>query len=345
MGSRLTDNVNSRYFEAANHMRPKWKKHKVIAFVESYDDIYFWRDVLTEFETDDLGFEIVLPSRTNLNRGKKSAITNNLGSRLGTSMIACVDADLDYMLQGTTQSSRQIVENPYIVHTYVYAIENYQCYAPSLHQVCVMSTLNDRRIFDFEAFLKVYSEIIYDLFVWAIWLYRNEMAHEMPLTTFCNLTALHKLNIHNPEEALENLRRTVNRKVAYLQHNFQKAKGKIQPLKQELEGLGLKPDNTYLYIQGHHLMDNIVMELLNPVCTLLRRAREKEIKQNAVHAQQQDNELASYKHSCADIDQMLRRNTGYKSAEQYQQIRQAVTNLIELINKSTATEADDKKQS
>ena len=61
MPKRLVDNVNSRYFEAANHMRPKWKKHKVIVYVESYDDIFFWRDILAEFETDDLGFEIVLP--------------------------------------------------------------------------------------------------------------------------------------------------------------------------------------------------------------------------------------------------------------------------------------------
>lgn len=335
MSRRLTDNVNSKYFEAANHMRPKWKKHKVIVYVESYDDIYFWRDILGEFETNDLGFEVVLPSRTTLNRGKKSAITNNLGSRLGTSMIACVDADLDYLMQGTTPTSQQIVSNPYIVHTYVYAIENYQCYAPSLHNVCVMATLNDHQLFDFETFITAYSETIYELFVWSIWLYRTNQAHELPITTFCNLTTLHRLNIHNPEEALENLRHTVNRKVAFLQQNFPKAKGKLKPLKTELQTLGLTPQNTYMYIQGHHLMDNIVMELLNPVCTMLRRAREKEIRQNAQHTQQQDNELSSYQHSCAPIDQMLRRNSGYKTAPQYQQLRHHIQQIVQLINNTT----------
>ena len=328
---RLIDNVNSRYFEAANHMRPKWKKHKVIVYVESYDDIYFWRDVLSEFENENIGFEIVLPSRTNLNRGKKSAIANNLGTRLGTSMIACVDADLDYLMQGTTLTSKQIVSNPYIIHTYVYAIENYQCYAPSLHNVVVMSTLNDHQLFDFEEFLRVYSQIIYDLFVWAIWLYRTDQACQLPLTAFCNLTTLHKFNVHNPELALDTLRKTVNRKVAYFQHNFPKAKGKLQPLKEELTELGLTPDNTYLYIQGHHLMDNIVMECMNPICTMLRRAREREIKQNALHCQQQDNELACYMRSCAPVEQMLKRNSGYKAAPQYQQIRQSVQTLIEKI--------------
>ena len=57
MGSRLTNNVTSKYFHAANHLRPKWKKMKIIAYVESYDDIAFWRDILGEFETDDTGIE------------------------------------------------------------------------------------------------------------------------------------------------------------------------------------------------------------------------------------------------------------------------------------------------
>lgn len=328
MPKRLVDNINSRYFEAANHMRPAWKKHKIIVYVESYDDIFFWRDVLSEFESDDLGFEIVLPSRTGLGRGKKSAITNNLGKGLGTSMIACVDADLDYLLQGRTQTSREILNNPFIVHTYVYAIESYQCYAESLHNVCVMATLNDRKIFDFVAYLTAYSRIIYDLFVWAIWLYRNGHAGEMPLTALCNIATVHRVNIYNPEEGLEKMQRAVNQKIAWLQRNIPEAKGQLQPLKDELTRLGVTPDQTYLYIQGHHIMDNIVMGILGPVCTILRRAREKEIKQHAVHAQQMDNELSCYEHSQGSVEQMIRRNTDYKKSTQYQQMRQHIRLLM-----------------
>ena len=38
-------------------------------------------------------------------------------------------------------------------HTYAYATENYLCYAPSLHNVCVKATKNDTRIFDFVKFM------------------------------------------------------------------------------------------------------------------------------------------------------------------------------------------------
>lgn len=65
---------------------------------------------------------------------------------VGRDMIACVDADYDYILQGATEMSRQMLENPYIFHTYAYAIENFQCYAKGLHETCVMVTLNDHRI-------------------------------------------------------------------------------------------------------------------------------------------------------------------------------------------------------
>ena len=75
---------------------------------------------------------------------------NLLSENVGESMIACVDADYDYLLQGVTELSRTVNHSPYVFHTYAYAIENLQCYAGSLHDVSVAVTLNDHKIFDFE---------------------------------------------------------------------------------------------------------------------------------------------------------------------------------------------------
>ena len=46
MAKRLTDNINSLYFEAANRMTSKKARRKIVAYVESYDDVFFWRSVL-----------------------------------------------------------------------------------------------------------------------------------------------------------------------------------------------------------------------------------------------------------------------------------------------------------
>lgn len=330
MSRHLTSNITSAYLEAANRLRPKTRKRKIFAYVESYDDIFFWRNVLSEFEDEQTAFEVMLPSRTNLNRGKKTALMNRLGESLGNCMIACVDADLDYLLQRHTPSSQRMLDNPYVIHTYTYSIESYQCYAPSLHDVCVMATLNDRDIFNFEEYLRQYSEIIYELFVWLVWLHRRGRFNEFPLNNFNNIISVEQLNIHKPIDALERVRRQVNRKLAWLQQHVKDAKGKLTPLKEELSALGVHKDNTYLFIQGHHLMENVVDAALTPVCTLLRREREKDIKLLARgNNQQMNNELSCYSHSQFQPVQMLRRNTAYKKCEVYQMLRTHIQNFLQ----------------
>ena len=329
MAHNLLSNINSAYIEAANRLRPKSKKKKVVAYVESYDDIFFWRSVLSDFEDDNTEIEVMLPSRTSLNRGKKTAMMNQLGDALGRYMIACVDADLDYLLQSSTISSERMLGNPYVVHTYVYSIENYFCYSKSLHTVCVMATLNDRSVFNFEEYLRMYSDIVYELFVWLSWLHRHERFNDMPLSSFNNIASVEQLNIQKPVDALERLRRNVNRKLSWLQRNVPEAKGKLTALKEELALLGVDRDSTYLFVQGHHLMDNVVDAAITPVCTMLRREREKEIKRlSNGNAVQMDNELACYSHSQLTPVQMLRRNTMYKDCPMYQRLKEHVARVL-----------------
>ena len=184
MAKRLQEHLNSQYLELAQKLRPRNSVRKIVAYVESYDDIFFWRTVLGDFETDRIKFEVMLPSRHTLCKGKKAALMNKLGPSLGDYMIACVDADYDYLVQGATEISRTLISSPFILHTYAYAIENYQCYAPALHTACVMSTLNDRDILSLEAFMEEYSKIIWPLFVWSIWAHKNGQASSYSITAF-----------------------------------------------------------------------------------------------------------------------------------------------------------------
>lgn len=329
MAKRLSDNLTSKYLGAAQRLKPKTARRKIVAYVESYDDIFFWRTVLDEFEDETRYFEIMLPSRNTLGKGKKLVLTNKLGPSLGNYMIACVDADYDYLLQKTTATSRMVNTNPYVFHTYAYAIENYQCYAGSLHRVCVMATLNDRQMIDFESFMREYSTIIWPLFVWSIWVYRHDHYHEFTLTEFGNHVNFNEVNVFHPEQTLEFVRRKVGRKIAWLQHHFPQAKKDYEQLKQEMKSLGLTPETTYLYIQGHTLFDNVVTPLLSPVCVLLRKEREKEIRNLAEHDIQRQNELSCYQHSQNSVEDMLRKNVGFKDAAPYQLLREDIRKLLE----------------
>ena len=48
MGKRLSDNLSSLYLGAANKLKPKKAKKKIVAYVESYDDVAFWRSVFDD---------------------------------------------------------------------------------------------------------------------------------------------------------------------------------------------------------------------------------------------------------------------------------------------------------
>ncbi len=311
MGKRLTQNLSSAYFEAMNKLGSKSARRRIVAYVESYDDVLFWRTVLSRFEDDTRYFEVMLPSHKTLERGKKSVLMNIISNGVGENMIACVDADYDYLISGATPTSKMVISNPYVLHTYVYAIENYQCYAPSLHNVCVMVTLNDHRIFDFDEYMRQFSEVLFPLFVWSIWHYRRSIYGEFTITDFNRIAELGGFSLKNPEASIENLRRKVRNKVNYLQHRHPDAKDSWLRLKRELVAMGVTPQTTYLYMQGHHLFNKIVLPIVTRVCSRLVQEREDEIRRQAVHDTQRRNELSCYTNSIQDISQMLKKNTGY----------------------------------
>ena len=333
MKKRLQDHLSSGYIESANKLRSKRLKKRIVAYVESYDDVFFWRSILKKFENDEYYFEVMLPSRTSLSRGKKSALMNMLGPGLGEYMIACVDADYDWLLQGATEMSKTVCSNPYVIHTYAYAIENYQCYAPNLHTICVMSTLNDRVMIDLNAFMSEYSSIIWPLFVWNIWCYRYNNYSEFTMSDFCEVVTFRDVNPYHPENTLQAVKNRVNKKIAWLQRRFPEGKKTYAPLRAELLNMGLTPETTYLFMQGHSVFENVVMPLLSPVCTLLRKEREREIVKLAEHEIQRQNELACYQHSQAPVDDMLRKNTGFRTSKPYEWLSEDIKRLMEEVGR------------
>lgn len=333
---QLVRNADSRYVEAMNRLSGKNGRQRVVAYVESYEDIFFWSTLLRTLETPSRYFEVMLPSRTTLSKGKKIALSNSLGARLGSCMIACVDADYDYLLQGVTPLSEAVCKNPYIFHTYAYAIENFQCYAPALHNVCVMTTLNDRSIFDFETFLAQYSSVIYPLFIWNVWCYRFGEYKNFSMLDFYHFVRLEQVDLRHPERTLDSLRHLVNAKMARLQKTFPAAKKTYKPLREELQTLGVTPETTYLFMRGHDLFDGVVVPLLNSVCEVLHREREREIRRLANHQVQMQNELAAYQHAVSTVEEMLRRHTNYVSAPLYQRIINDVARLLDRIDHGKA---------
>lgn len=326
----LTQHLNSDYIRAATRLQGRAAPRRVVAYVESYDDISFWSDVLSMAEDETLRFDVLLPSRHSLGRGKKVALSN----RLGPDMIACVDADYDYLLQGTTPLSHEVCHNPWVLHTGVYAIENLQCHASSLQQVCVLSTLNDHELLDLERWMTDYSRIIYPLLVWNVWCYRYGTHGQFSLSDFAQVVELRGFSRHKPQQSLDDLRHRVNRKINWLQHHFPQGRKSYAPLREQLATLGLLPETAYLYMRGHDLYDGCVAPLLSHLCDALRRERERDIQRLAAHNTQKRNELAAYQHACSPFEIIVRKHTAYHRTPQF---RWLVARVQQFVERSTPT--------
>lgn len=330
MPKRLKDQISSSYIEAANMLTSKKARRRIVAYVESYDDVFFWRSVLSRFENDKLYFEVMLPVRPNhLDRGKKAALMSLVGDNVGRDMIACVDADYDYLIQGASPISQKILQSKFVFHTYAYAIENLQCYAPSLHEVCVGVTLNDHSIFNIEEYMRQYSQAIFPLFVWSIWHYRNECYNRFSIIDFLKSIDLGKFSLQSAEDSLQHLRKKVMRKSDMLRREHPEAKESYLAVKEDIKRLGVTADTTYLYIQGHHLFDKVVVPMMEKVCTTLVRMRQHEISSQSIHSTQCRNELSCYANSLSDVTTMLKKNFGYQYSEPFKRIQKDIEAFLE----------------
>ena len=50
MAKRLRDTITSQYVEAANRLSSRQARRRIVAYVESYDDVFVWRAILSRFE-------------------------------------------------------------------------------------------------------------------------------------------------------------------------------------------------------------------------------------------------------------------------------------------------------
>lgn len=333
MAKSLKTNLSSDYLKAAQYLYSKSARKCIVAYVESYDDVAFWRNLLEKFETDKYYFRVMLPSANTLTKGKKIVLLNSIGSsQLGESLLACVDSDYDFLLQDATHISKEINTNAFVFHTYAYAIENYFCFADSLYEVCVQATLNDNEIFDFKRYLAEYSQIVYPLFLWTIWFARQRDTQAFPMHVLNNLTRIYTFQVREPQKSLNRLRDKVAQKLAELERNYPEYVQQVAQLEPDLKQLGLEPDTTYLFMQGHHIFDHVVMRIIKPVCSILIQQRERYIERLAVHKEQYNNELTAYQNSLTDIEQALKRNFGFNNLFAYHWLYSDLKSFMENLN-------------
>ncbi|MFR9652941.1 MAG: DUF4435 domain-containing protein [Rikenellaceae bacterium] len=310
-----------------NMQRSNSKARLVRVFVEGYEDVAFWRSIFDHFGNPYLRFEISVPVREDLPKGKK--ILLGMIPSSSEDLLLCVDSDFDFLFHNLTEPSRELMGAEYMFHTYTYATENHLCYAPSLHNVCVKATKNDTQLFDFVSFMAEYSKAIYPAFLWYVYSASLSSEHIFILTEFKSTVRLNYLDLaDNGERTVCWVAGNVRRKCERLAKEHPDMVAEVEHFSAMLNQRGVTPETTYLYMHGHTLMDNVVMVALNAVCDRLRQLSIARIENSSKSGVALKNEMSNYNNSLRSIRDVLLDNENYTSSPLYKRLHRDIGRYI-----------------
>ena len=303
-------------------------KRLVRVFVEGYEDVAFWRGIFDHFANPYLRFEISVPTRKDLPKGKKVLLS--MAEVADEELLLCMDSDFDYLFSDEDEVSQQIVASPYMFHTYTYATENYLCYAPSLHNVCVKAVKNDAHIFDFEKFMADYSRTIYPLFLWYAYSASRKTENVLTLLDFKSAARIGYLDIEaNGVNTIAWLQRNVERRVAQLEVDNPDMASEIPAFAERIRAKGVEPELTYLFMHGHTLMDNVVLPVLSGVCEKLRQLSLSQIICSSKEGVALKNEMSNYNNTLRSIRDVLLDNENYTTSPLYKRLKADIQQYID----------------
>lgn len=268
--------------------------------VENKDDIAFWSAILKHFRPNDK-FHFIAGSRNEYGH-ETFGVTQCLKyfDFLSPGFFICIDSDYRYLLR-----ERKMDVKHYVIQTYTYSFENHHCFADGLDDVCSRVTHLKNTLFDFKRFLKEFSNILYDLFIWHLYFQNADPIRfsQMEFDAYISLSnsKAFPLVYDNGARALDELRNRVERKTGYLGRKFPNAD--LEEVRQKYLELGLTPDNVYFYIRGHNLYDLITL-VCKEVCKAMLRAE----KRNRKITREMISELYRNRNS---LDYHLRQNIKY----------------------------------
>lgn len=219
-------------------------------YLEGEDDIFFWEPVfayaLPKFKCE-FYYNSNLQATREIEHRSGSGECQKFYPHTDRQFLVCIDSDYKYLI-----NSHTFVENSFVFQTYTYSIENHYCYISNLDAVAARLTNS----FNFDSFLKKYSKIIYELFVFSVLSLKKEDGI-FPIKQFETiLKIVHPIDLSGDGiNKLNRLRPIVDAKVLQLKSDYSGNGTELNQLKVTLQNKGLTPETTYLFIKGHSLID------------------------------------------------------------------------------------------
>lgn len=86
--------------------------------------------------------------------------------------------------------------------------------------------------------------------------------------------------------------------------------------------------NIYLFIHGHTIMDHVVLNMLVPICNILKKENLENIKLLAKNEEDKRSNLNYYHREISKVEDVLTSMMAYKNSDLFQKIQNDICNYI-----------------
>ena len=251
-------------------------RQKACLHVEDTNDKAFWKAIFLKFFPND-SFHYITYSKSN-NENNTTGCEQCLKFKpyLDKHFLICIDSDYRFLYQET-----DIDIQHFIFQTYTYSFENHLCHEDSFNKTCKSCTGFDNTSYDYPSFIKQFSNIIYELFIWHISLYKNNPS-DFEKDVFLQILDMGSIVANKQNEYLFALQTRITAKLTSLQAthpNFD-----LLSQKTYYESMGVKNENVYLYIRGHNLFA-LFQKIANDTCSSILDTEKNKLRGNNIKIQ------------------------------------------------------------
>ena len=294
MPTSLTEAASSGYIAARNAMNPS-ARPQVWIYVEGQDDVVFWHGCLASYDTAyDFRISVYkIPSGTKqgcTTCGKSHLLESFDLSSLGRNMLLAIDADYDWLINDYRPSeegpsySRLIRDNEYILHTYLYSIENYHSHHSTVNDIFLNAT-NVGHSTDIAPYLAKVSEAIAPLFlIHLASIDLNDKAY--PLAEFKRDLSQVKFDLKSADISSSGKEHIKSRTAAWKAYSTANH-GHISRLEDKLSDAGFTCDKYYLLMHGHTVWNSIVKDMLQKVIYNCRKEKMAELQSHPLETERE----------------------------------------------------------
>lgn len=315
MADSLIANANGKYYENLFTLTGKPNQVKVI--VEDEWDVSFWHDVLstvashkifdvTPYQYSSLGY-------SDLAKGKLHILQLARNNQLSKNYWGCLDSDYDYLLSATSYNGQLMNENPYLLQTYAYSIENLFCCAETLEGVCFKANKANPQM-DFIDLMRNISNILYPLLIWSLYL-ESKGIHKFSPAYWTNIFSCDKnILTHSMDDIIMSLKEKVYQSIVDIVCHHRKEIDEKRTFQENLlDNYGLDSNNCFLFVRGHDIHKYILNVFLKGIQTKSKKRYIAELKVSGASSEVINNNISHYRSTLMDIEDLFNMNYEYKN--------------------------------